>query len=187
MPLTAKPKHNSINGPGRVYLGTRSRQHRFLTLASPGKKRCGLHLDRKYTLPGPFIELCFGFAVRGIRRPHLTRADGPSGGDQLPHEKRDHRGLARDFTVWRQVVIGRSLVTNRARCHHETRERYVRRHSAGGGQPDDELGSRGFELLVNQYRVASADGSRDDSAGKTFKIHREHRGVKTRPGTEGLG
>jgi hypothetical protein len=44
-----------------------------------------------------------------------------------------------------------------------------------------------LELLGNQYRVGSADGSRDDSAGNTFKIHREHRGVKTRPRPEGLG
>src|SRR6266481_1535129 len=88
-----------------------------------GKKRCGLHLDREYALPGPFIELRFGLAVRGIRRPHLTRADGPSGGDQLPLEDRDQRRLARDLTIWRQVVIRSSLVTNRAGCHHETRER----------------------------------------------------------------
>ena len=88
-----------------------------------GKKRCGLHLDREYALPGPLIELRLGLAIRGIRRPHLTRADGPSGGNQLPLEKWDDRRLARDLSVWRQVVIGSSLVTNRAGCHHETWER----------------------------------------------------------------
>src|SRR6202158_6046516 len=88
-----------------------------------GKKRCGLQLDREYALPGPFIELRLGLAIRGIRRPHLTRADGPSRGDQLPLEKRDHRRLARDLIVWRQVVIRSSLVTNRAGCLHKTRER----------------------------------------------------------------
>jgi len=31
------------------------------------------------------------------------------------------------------------------------------------------------------------DGSRDDSAGNTFKIRREHPCVKTCPGPEGLG
>src|ERR1700694_1694925 len=152
-----------------------------------GKKRCGLHLDREYALLGPSIELRFSLAVRGIRRPHLTRAHGPSGGDQLPLEKRDHRWLARDLSVWRQVVIRGSLITNRAGCHHKARERQIGRHTAGGSQPDDEFGPRSLQLLGNQYRVGSADGSRDDSAGNTFKIHREHRGVKTCPGPEGLG
>jgi len=49
------------------------------------------------------------------------------------------------------------------------------------------FGPRSLQLLGNQHRVGSADGSRDDSAGNTFKIHREHRGVKTRPRPEGLG
>ena len=51
----------------------------------------------------------------------------------------------------------------------------------------DELGPCGLELLGNQYRVGSADGSRDDSAGNTFKLHREHRGMKTCPRPEGPG
>src|SRR5579863_2822091 len=100
-----------------------NRGYRSLPGDAKGKERCGLHLDGEYALPGPFIELCFGFAVRGIRSPHLAAADGPSGGDQLPLEKRDHRRLARDFAAWREVVIGSSLVTNRAGCHNETRER----------------------------------------------------------------
>src|SRR6267154_3538904 len=164
-----------------------NRGHGSLPGYAKGKKRGGLHLDREYALPGPFIELRLSLAIRGIRRPHLTRADCPSGGDQLPLEKGDHPRLARDLTVWRQVVIRSSLVTNRAGCHHETREREIGRHAASGGQPDDEFGPRGLELLGNQYRVGSADSSRDDSAGNTFKIRREHRGVKTRPGPEGLG
>src|SRR6266478_2979581 len=89
-----------------------NRGHRSLPGEAKGKKRCGLHFDRECALLCPSIELCFGFAVRGIRRPYLARADGPSGGDQLPLEKRDHRRLARDLTVWRQVVIRSSLVTN---------------------------------------------------------------------------
>src|SRR4029077_4791481 len=88
-----------------------------------GKKRCGLHLDREYALPGPFLELRPGLAIMVFCRPPLTGADGPSGGDQLPLEKRDHRRLALDLTVWRQVVIGSSLVTNRAGRHPQTRER----------------------------------------------------------------
>src|SRR5260370_42127246 len=99
-----------------------NRGYRSLPCEAKGKKRCGLHLDREYALLGPFIELRFGLAVRGIRRPHLTRADGPSRGDQLPLEKRNHRRLARDLPVWRQVVIRSSLVTNRAGCPHETRD-----------------------------------------------------------------
>src|SRR5882762_11050366 len=52
----------------------------------------------------------------------------------------------------------------------------------------DRVGTQSdLQLLGNQHRVGSADGSRDDSAGNTFKIHREHRGVKTRPWPEGLG
>src|SRR5229473_4984258 len=100
-----------------------NRGHGSMPGYAKGKKRCGLHFDREYALPGPFVELRFGLAVRGIRRPHLTRADGPSSGDQLPLEKRDHRRLARDLAVWRQVVIGSSLVANSAGCYHETRER----------------------------------------------------------------
>src|SRR6266478_5161162 len=164
-----------------------NRGYRSLPGDAKGKKRGGLHLDCECALPGPLTELCFGFAVRGIRRPQLTRADGPSGGDQLALKKRNHRRLASDLTVRRQIVIRSSLVTNRAGCHHQTRERQIGRHAAGGSQPDDEFGSRSLELLGNQYRVRSADGSRDDSAGNTFKIHREHRGVKTCPGPEGLG
>src|SRR6266403_5970099 len=90
-----------------------NRGYRSLPGDAKGKKRCGLPLDREHALPGPFMELCLGLAIRGIRRPHLTRADGPSGGDQLPLEKRDHRRLARDLNVWRQVMIRSSLVTNR--------------------------------------------------------------------------
>src|SRR6266478_4365232 len=164
-----------------------NRAYGSLSGDTKSKKRCGLHLDREYAIPGPFIELRFGLSVRGIRRPHLPRADGPSRGDQLPLEKRNHRRLARDHSVWRQVVIRGSLVTNRAGCHHKARERQIGRHTAGGSQPDDEFGPRSLQLLGNQYRVGSADGSRDDSAGNTFKIHREHRGVKTCPGPEGLG
>src|SRR5258708_22745936 len=109
----------------------RNRGYGSLLGDAKGKKRCGLHFDREYALPGPFVELRFGLAVRGIRRPHLARADGPSSGDQLSLEKRNHRRLARDLTVWRQVVIGSSLVTNRAGCYHETRERQIGRHAAG--------------------------------------------------------
>src|SRR6266851_7607952 len=147
---------------GIAYHGNRG--YGSLPSDAKSKKRCGLHLDRKGALPGPFIELCFGFAVRGICRPYLTRADGPSGGDQLPLEKRDHRRFARDLAVWRQVVIRSSLVTNRAGSHYKTRERQIGRHTAGGSQPDDEFGPRSLQLLGNQYRVGSADGSRDDSA-----------------------
>src|ERR1035437_2180279 len=92
-----------------------------------GKKRCRLHLDREYTLTGPFLQFYFGLAVRGIRRPHLARADGPAGADQLPREKSGYRRYARDFTGWRQVVVGCSLVTNRARRHHEAWERQIGR------------------------------------------------------------
>src|SRR5260370_17321162 len=94
--------------------------HGSLPGYAKGKKRCGLHLDREYALFGPFIELRLGLAIRGIRRPHLTRADGPSGGDQLPLEKRDHYRLARDLTVWRQLVITPSLLTNPTRSPHTT-------------------------------------------------------------------
>src|SRR5438876_1685615 len=92
-------------------------------LATPKAKSDAACISTASTPSGPFIELRLGLAIRGIRRPHLTRADGPSGGDQLPLEKRDHRRLACDLIVWRQVVIRSSLVTNRAGCHHETRER----------------------------------------------------------------
>src|SRR5260370_7906205 len=90
-----------------------------------GKKRCGLHFDREYALPGPFVELRFGLAVRGIRRPHLARADGQSSGDQLSLEKRNHRRLARDLTVSRQVVIGSSLATNPPAPYHPPRARSI--------------------------------------------------------------
>src|ERR1700740_3152936 len=97
---------------GIAYHGNRG--YGCLPSDAKGKKRCGLHFDSECALSGPFIELCFGFAVRSIRRPDLARAAGPSGGEQLPLQKRDHRRFARDLAVWRKVVIRSSLVTNRA-------------------------------------------------------------------------
>src|SRR6267154_2866612 len=39
-----------------------NRGYRSLPGDAKSKKRCGLHLDREYALPGPLIELHFGFA-----------------------------------------------------------------------------------------------------------------------------
>src|SRR5256885_15855878 len=105
MPRTAKQKPNSVNGPTRAH--------------SPS--RCGLHLDGECALVGPFTELGFCFAVRGIGRPDFTRTDGPSSGDQLALEKRDQRRLAGDLLLWRQIVIRRSFVANRAAGNDEAR------------------------------------------------------------------
>ena len=56
--------------------------------------------------------------------------------------------------------------------------------------PDTKVGVPKVEIedfRKDQQKMLSADGSRDDSASNTFKIHREHRGVKTRPRPEGPG
>src|SRR5260370_11010369 len=93
-----------------------NRGHGSLPGYAKGKKRCGLHLNREYALPGPFIELRLGLAVRSIRRPHLTRAYGPSGGDLLPLEKRVHFRLSWYITVWWHDVIRSYLVYKSTRC-----------------------------------------------------------------------
>src|ERR1035437_5952251 len=165
----------------------RNRGYASLPRDAKSKERRRLHLDREYALTGPLFQLHFGFTVRGIRRPHLTRADGPSGRDQLPLEKEGYRRLARDLTRWWQVVVGSSLVTNRTRRHDEAWERQIGRHAAGGCQSDDDFRPSSLELLGNQHRVRSPDRPRHDSARNPFEIHREHRGMKARPRPERLG
>lgn len=99
-----------------------NRGYRSFPGGGKSKERCGLHLDREGALASPLIELSFGFAVRGVRRPHLAGADGPPSGEQLPLKKRNHPRVARDLTAWWQVVIRGSLIPNGAGCHYQTRE-----------------------------------------------------------------
>ncbi len=55
------------------------------------KERRRLHLDCECSLIGPLVQLRFGLAVRGIRRPDSARADWPPGRDQFALKNRDYR------------------------------------------------------------------------------------------------